>query len=177
MKIDSSEKTTAGEANKIFTFSDEAKTWKDILKIKKTSTEGLDVQNDTGNSIFKVDTQNQEIIGSGALKLMPTGFIGYYPVSKVPSGWIKCNGATVSRTTYANLFALIDTTFGAGDGSTTFKLPDLRGEFVRGWDDGRGVDNGRVLGSYQADALQNITGVTGATWIYQTPTGAFAMGT
>lgn len=66
--------------------------------------------------------------------------------------WLKDNagsGAAVSRTTYAALFAAIGTTFGAGNGSTTFNLPDLRGEFLRGWDDGRGADTGRVFGSSQ----------------------------
>ncbi len=66
-----------------------------------------------------------------------------------PLGWLKCNGAVVSRTQYAALFDVIGTRFGAGNGSTTFGLPDLRGEFVRGWDDGRGVDPGRELGSEQ----------------------------
>lgn len=74
-----------------------------------------------------------------------------------PTGWLKANGALVSRTTYAALFAAIGTTFGAGDGSTTFALPDLRGEFIRGWDDGRGIDTGRVFGSFQAGALQAHT--------------------
>ena len=64
-----------------------------------------------------------------------------------PFGWLKCNGDVVSRTQYAALFDVIGTRFGAGNGSTTFGLPDLRGEFVRGWDDGRGVDPGRALGS------------------------------
>lgn len=68
-----------------------------------------------------------------------------------PTGWLKANGAAVSRTTYANLFAAIGTIYGAGDGFNTFNLPDLRGEFVRGWDDGRGVDSGRVFGSRQSD--------------------------
>lgn len=68
-----------------------------------------------------------------------------------PIGWLKCNGAVVSRTQYAALFEAIGTRFGAGNGSTTFGLPDLRGEFVRGWDDGRGVDSDRALGSGQAD--------------------------
>ena len=66
-----------------------------------------------------------------------------------PYGWLKCNGDTVSRIDYSGLFAVIGTRFGAGNGSTTFQLPDLRGEFVRGWDDGRGVDVGRKLGSFQ----------------------------
>jgi microcystin-dependent protein len=68
---------------------------------------------------------------------------------------LKANGAVVSRSVYAALFSAIGTTFGAGDGSTTFGLPDLRGEFIRGWDDGRGVDSGRVFGSSQLDQFQN----------------------
>ena len=72
----------------------------------------------------------------------------------VPTGWLVANGQIVSRTTYADLFAAIGTTYGAGDGSTTFGIPDLRGEFLRGWDDGRGVDSGRALGSFQAQMVQ-----------------------
>ena len=54
----------------------------------------------------------------------------------------------------AALFAAIGTTYGAGDGRSTFNLPDLRGEFIRGWDDGRGVDTGHLFGSAQADAVR-----------------------
>ena len=71
-----------------------------------------------------------------------------------PTGWLKANGAAVSRTAYAALFAAIGTTYGAGDGRSTFNLPDLRGEFIRGWDDGRGVDTGHLFGSAQADAMR-----------------------
>ena len=88
---------------------------------------------------------------------MPSGAVLPFAMSSAPTGWLKCNGQTVSRTTYASLFAAIGTTFGAGDGSTTFALPDLRGEFVRGWDDGRGVDSGRSFGSYQADMFKSHT--------------------
>lgn len=84
---------------------------------------------------------------------VPSGMIQYFANTAPPSGWIKANGAAVSRTTYADLFAAIGTRFGSGDGSTTFNLPDLRGEFLRGWDDGRGVDSGRAFGSFQADEL------------------------
>ena len=66
-----------------------------------------------------------------------------------PFGWLKCNGEVVSRTQYPALFEVIGTRFGAGNGSTTFGLPDLRGEFVRGWDDDRGVEPGRELGSFR----------------------------
>ena len=89
-------------------------------------------------------------VGAESQIAAPTGSVYTFAGSTVPTGWLKCNGALLSRTTYASLFAVIGTTYGAGDGSTTFALPDLRGEFVRGVDDGRGVDAGRVLGSAQA---------------------------
>lgn len=82
----------------------------------------------------------------------PAGAVAHFARSTAPAGWLKANGAAVSRTTYATLFIAIGTTFGAGDGSTTFNLPDLRSEFLRGLDDGRGVDVGRELGSAQASA-------------------------
>ena len=90
--------------------------------------------------------------------MVPSGAVLYFAGQTAPAGWLKANGAAVSLTAYAALFAAIGTTYGAGDGSTTFNLPDLRGEFVRGWDDGRGIDRGRVLGSAQGDAIRNITG-------------------
>jgi len=86
---------------------------------------------------------------------VPSGALIYFAMDSAPDGWLKANGATVSRTTFSALFAAIGTTFGAGDGSTTFELPDLRGEFIRGWDDGRGVDSGRGFGSFQADELKS----------------------
>lgn len=85
------------------------------------------------------------------------GDIKYTARSTAPTGWLKANGAAISRTAYADLFAAIGTTFGDGDGFNTFNLPDLRGEFVRGWDDGRGVDAGREFGSWQADELKRHT--------------------
>lgn len=80
------------------------------------------------------------------------GFVLPFAASTPPSGWLRANGAAVSRTTYAALFAAIGTTYGAGDGSTTFNLPDVRAEFPRFWDDGRGIDanpSPRVIGSTQ----------------------------
>lgn len=90
-----------------------------------------------------------------AAMAVPPGTVVAYAGSAAPSGWLVCHGAAISRTTYAALFAAIGTAFGAGDGTTTFNLPDLRGEFVRGWDAGRGVDAGRVFGSAQAS--QNLS--------------------
>jgi phage-related tail fiber protein len=79
------------------------------------------------------------------------GEVFYTARSSAPTGSLKANGAAISRTAYAALFAAIGTTYGAGDGFNTFNLPDLRGEFVRGADDGRGIDAGRALGSWQGD--------------------------
>jgi microcystin-dependent protein len=83
----------------------------------------------------------------------PSGAVMAFAMNSPPTGWLKCNGAAVSRATYSALFTAIGTTFGVGDGSTTFNLPDLRGEWVRGWDDGRSVDTGRVFGSAQSEMI------------------------
>ena len=88
---------------------------------------------------------------------VPAGSIFTFASTTVPSGYLECNGAAVSRSTYATLFAAISTTFGVGDGSATFNLPDLRGQFVRGWANnatGTG-DDGRSFASSQSD--QNKT--------------------
>ena len=106
-----------------------------------------DVLSSSGRSINK-SIQQDEVVGE----------VAFFARTTPPSGWLKANGAAVSRTTYAALFAAIGTTFGAGDGRTTFNLPDLRGEFLRGLDDGRNIDRGRRLGTAQGDAIRNITG-------------------
>ena len=114
--------------------------------------------------------------------MIPSGAVMYFAGQTAPTGWLKANGAAVSRTLYAALFQAVGTTYGAGDGRTTFNLPDLRGEFIRGWDDGRGIDSGRALGSAQGDAIRNITGKidsgkNGALQLfdYIEPTGAFGV--
>ena len=92
--------------------------------------------------------------GSGNLSFqivagVPTGSVFCLAVDTVPTGYVKCNGASYQRTgTYAALFAVIGTTYGAAD-SSHFNVPDLRGEFVRGFDDGRGVDSGRSINDPQ----------------------------
>lgn len=90
------------------------------------------------------------------------GDIKYTSRTTAPTGWLKANGAAISRTAYADLFSAIGTMYGDGDGFNTFNLPDLRGEFLRGWDDGRGVDSGRSLGSSQGESLKshNHSGTT-----------------
>jgi microcystin-dependent protein len=98
---------------------------------------------------------NRVADSGGATLTVPPGTLIFHCGNTAPSGFLKANGATISRSTYADLFAALGTTFGAGDGSTTFTLPDMRGEFPRGWDDGRGIDSGRAFGVAQTDALQS----------------------
>lgn len=85
------------------------------------------------------------------------GQVCFFAMNAAPAGFLACDGAAVSRSTYVDLFTATGTLYGAGDGSTTFNLPDLRGEFVRGLDAGRGVDSGRGIGTAQAQAMQAHT--------------------
>ena len=89
----------------------------------------------------------------------PAGIIAPFAGTSAPSGWLACQGQAVSRTTYATLFAAISTTWGSGDGSTTFNLPDLRGMFVRGTGtNATGSSSGAVgpsVGAYAADTYLN----------------------
>jgi microcystin-dependent protein len=86
---------------------------------------------------------------------LSAGAVIYHASSTPPTGFIKANGASLSTSTYAALFAAIGYTFGGSGGS--FNVPDLRGEFLRGWDDSRGVDSGRSFGSAQADEFKSHT--------------------
>lgn len=92
---------------------------------------------------------------------VPPGTIISYGNSNIPLGFLTCNGAEVSRSAYAALFTAMGTTYGAGNGSTTFNLPDFRGEFLRGWDNSRGVDSGRGIGSAQGSTYPSHTHNTG----------------
>lgn len=101
------------------------------------------------NRITTAEATTTSLLSSIATSI-PAGTVMYFANSTAPSGWLECNGAAISRSTYAALFTAISTTWGAGNGSTTFNVPDLRGEFIRGWDNGRGVDSGRIFASAQA---------------------------
>lgn len=105
---------------------------------------------------------------------MPAGIVAYTGQSSAPSGWLKADGSAVSRTTYADLFSAIGTTWGNGDGATTFNVPDMRGVFARGYDNGRGKDSGRSFANQQDDALENLTGTIDD--VTQNPGGLSASG-
>jgi microcystin-dependent protein len=91
---------------------------------------------------------------------IPAGAMMPYAAAAAPAGWLNCNGQAVSRTTFAGLFAAIGTQYGAGDGSTTFNVPDLRGRVPAGVDPGNGT--GRLTasagGGVSAAALANAGG-------------------
>jgi len=92
---------------------------------------------------------------------VPAGSVITYAGNTAPAGWLKCNGAAISRSTYSALFAVVGSTYGAGNGTSTFNVPDLRGEFVRGWDDARGVDATRAIGSAQGESyLSHAHGIS-----------------
>ncbi|WP_022732077.1 phage tail protein [Thalassospira lucentensis] len=82
----------------------------------------------------------------------PISSISIFAGSEIPTGFLNCDGAEVSREDYAELYALIGDIWGEGDGSTTFNLPDLRDEFIRG------ATASNAVGAMQQDAMQQITG-------------------
>lgn len=87
---------------------------------------------------------------------LPTGAYGYF--HSVPDGWLECNGAAISRTTYADLFKVIGTKYGAGDGSTTFNLPDMNGRVLQA------TTNHSEVGQMKEASLPNITGKLSNPW-------------
>lgn len=93
---------------------------------------------------------------------LPAGAVQLFGMNTAPVGWLACDGLAYSRATFAALFAAIGTTWGAGDGSSTFNVPDLRGVFPRGWDNGKGLDPARVFASYAADMLAAHTHIQDA---------------
>ncbi|EKA0009329.1 phage tail protein [Salmonella enterica] len=98
--------------------------------------------------VAAADPHTQYLLESDIDKYIPVGFPLPWPQATPPGGWLKCNGATFDKTKYPKLATAYPTGV----------LPDLRGEFIRGWDDGRGVDVSRSLLSNQGDAIRNITG-------------------
>jgi microcystin-dependent protein len=141
----------------------------DTINVSGQGAKSLKQYDSTGAKVAAVFAANQladiEYDGTDFVLLdalppassVPIGSsIGFY-LNSAPTGFLKENGAAVSRATYAALFAVIGTTFGAGDGSTTFNLPDSRSLFGRAADDGKGIDTGRVVGSSQAQSIQSHT--------------------
>ncbi|EIH8529195.1 TPA: tail fiber protein [Escherichia coli] len=104
-------------------------------------------------------------VGLGEGSALPVGVPVPWPSATPPTGWLKCNGAAFSPEEYPELAKAYPTN----------KLPDLRGEFIRGWDDGRGVDSGRALLSQQSDAMQKISGTATDNSVGASASGSGAM--
>ena len=111
----------------------------------------------TGALPTAITVSSGNMVTATAQALLPAGAVMAFAMNSAPAGWLSANGAAVSRSTYATLFAAISTTYGAGDGSTTFNVPDLRGYFVRG----SGINGDSVFsgpfGAKQVDALKDHT--------------------
>jgi microcystin-dependent protein len=140
---------------------------------------------DTDTGIYRVGADQLGIAVAGTLvnTVASTGISGFgatpigglmpYAGLTAPSGWILCYGQDISRTTYAALFAIVSTTYGTGDGSTTFGLPDLRGRVIAGQDDMGGSSANRltgVTGSLNGDTL----GAAGGTETHTLTTAQLA---
>jgi len=162
------------------------------LRLRDTSNSNFiaiqapsNVANDVTLTLPSSDGNASDVLqsdGSGNLSFValpqavPTGSVHMMATTTAPSGYLKCNGAAISRTTYSGLFTIIGTTHGAGNGSSTFNVPDLRGEFVRGWDDSRGVDSGRNFGTSQADENKQHNHSASGTTSTASLTGSFRPG-
>ncbi len=139
------------------------------LRARATTKEDVKLGNLPNAISDDPDTNSSDILASTAAlnKLYQqisdsmVGMVAAFDMATAPPGWLVRNGANVSRTTYAKLFAVIGTRYGAGDGSTTFNIGDSRGVFIRGWDNGRGIDPDRELSSQQQS--QNLMHSHGAS--------------
>ena len=116
----------------------------------------------------------------------PTGTVTPFAGAAEPDGWLICNGQALSSATYPELFAVLGTTYGNGSSGINggagknFNVPDLRGEFVRGLDEGRGIDSGRAIGTVQGGSTKapsnGFTGTTNSTGAHSQPVPVLSTG-
>ncbi len=157
-----------GFVNSLFTALDNDVATNFLKLIGGTLTGSLILNNDP---IQALEAATKQYVDNIAQAAIPAGSIQAYAGEGLPAGWLRAHGGTVSRTEFPNLFAAIGTIYGAGDGSTTFKLPDYRGRFMRGRAAGTAQDpdrasrtnrgdgtTGDAVGTLQGDAIRNITG-------------------
>lgn len=100
------------------------------------------------------------VIDEGITSITYVGMVAFFAMPSAPAGWLPCDGGAYNRTTYANLFSLIGTTFGNGDGVNTFNVPDLRNKYVTGWD---------TVKTFGSDETLSLTGATGPENIILNP--------
>jgi microcystin-dependent protein len=148
----------------------------DTAQIANNSVSTNKIANDAITTVKILDAQVTlaKIAADIVAKLVPTGSVTAYTGTSAPTGWLLCDGSQVSRVSYADLFAVISTSHGIGDASTTFNLPDYRGRFMRMTDGAAGRDpdsatrtamntggnTGNAVGSVQSHALASHTHTT-----------------
>lgn len=123
--------------------------WKTYIWNATDGTEWISYIANQANDGFK-EFKRVMFVGDDDIYVSKEGLIGVpipYPSNSVPTGYLPMKGQAISASAYPKLYAL----YGG-------RLPDMRGEFIRGWDNGRGVDSGRGIRSWQGDAIRNITG-------------------
>lgn len=112
----------------------------------------------TSNEVLMTPIRTKEAISAFIPPAVPSGVMVPFAGTNVPDGWLLCNGAEVSRTTYASLFAAIGTKWGEGDGVSTFTLPLFHKRFAEG------TTNPDEVGTYVEAGAPNITGENGSNW-------------
>ena len=140
-----------------------------VITFDKLATAAIATQEQalagTANNVLMTPLRVAQAVAAQIPPAVPTGMIAFFDLTEVPDGWLVCDGSAVSRTTYANLFAKIGTRHGAGDGSTTFNLPDMDARFLEGTTDtskvGQRVQPGlpNITGQYQVQA--DVGGING----------------
>lgn len=95
-----------------------------------------------------------DILDQIANAVIPVSAIQAFATRKLPEKWVECDGRELSRKDFSDLFDIIGTVWGAGDGTTTFNVPDYRGVFLRGFDHGRGIDPDRNFAELQQDDFE-----------------------
>lgn len=130
------------------------------LATDSVSTAKILDSNVTTAKIADLNVTYAKLAAAAVALLNPAGGIMAYGGTSAPTGWLLCDGSAVSRTTYADLFTAISTTYGVGDGSTTFNIPDIRGRVIAGQDDMGGTSANRLTN--QSGGLDGDTlGATG----------------
>lgn len=155
--------------------------------LSPNSTKGdIEYHNGTNNVRLPIGVDGYVLTASSGVPswaaqvTLPPGMIVPYAGTAAPSGWLSCNGSAVSRTTYAALFAAIGTTYGAGDGSTTFNLPNTQGVFLRGSGSQiiGGVTYSGAQGTTQGDQIQGHkhNASDGSNWVGSAFNGSVVSG-
>ena len=137
---------------------------------KNLDITSCELGNDIDGLTSLINTLSSTQLALASIQTSFVGSVAYFPTTTPPTGWLVLNGQSISRNTYSNLWTFAQSSgnlvtdtvwystsaigsFSQGNGSTTFRIPDLRGEFVRSWDNSRGIDSGRTLGSWQKGTI------------------------